>query len=136
MLLGEYVGRRPDSIRLECSERRVRVPGFSIACDLSAVSGAVLLGFSGSGQIGVSIERVRADIPYPQRNLTPPAMARVRAQPPQARNELAAREWSRQEALRRLGGAGVLLGIPELPGFAPAAATAKPRALRTFQLCF
>jgi hypothetical protein len=133
-LLGAYVGRRPDSIRLDRSEGRVKVPGFPIACDVAAVPGAVLMGFSGSGQIGVSVERLRADIPYPDRNLTPPALARVRAHPPQARNELAAWEWSRQEALRKLGSAGVLLGMPELPGFAPAAAVDKPRALRTFQL--
>ncbi|MDX1979649.1 MAG: hypothetical protein SFV51_05215 [Bryobacteraceae bacterium] len=132
-LLGEYLGRRPQSFRIEQAGDRLLVPGFPIACGMSESSGARLLGFTPRGHLGVALERLRSDIPYSARGLTQEALSRVRLQPPQRRNEAAVWECCRQRALRQACPSAVLLPVPPIPGFAAAVAVDRLRALRTFQ---
>lgn len=110
-LLGGYLGQSPASVELRCgSHGKPEVAGTAVGFNLSHSGGAALFAFAREADVGVDLERHRADLAQleiAEHFFSPAEVAALRSVPESGRQEAFFDCWTRKEAFIKALGEGL-----------------------------
>jgi 4'-phosphopantetheinyl transferase len=115
LLLGRYLGRAPESIRLAATPTgKPRLNGGELHFNVSHTHGLALVALTRRGEVGVDVEQVRScptHLDLAARFFTPRESAALRALPPGRSEEAFFHVWTRKEAFLKATGLGLTHGL-------------------------